>query len=102
MVKRELKRLKWCDNTTLSFITGPHGDESDFDLYVVLFHYVTQITRISLTHTIRESLENQCSNVHLSITTVLLNNIVREAVKRPTLSNTTHSKTGTALKFCRA
>ena len=35
MVKRELKRLKWCDNTTLSFITGPHGDESDFDLYVV-------------------------------------------------------------------
>ena len=33
MVKRELKRLKWCDNTTLKFITGPHGDEFDFDLY---------------------------------------------------------------------
>ena len=41
MVKRELKRLKWCDNTTLSFITGPHGDESDFDLYVVFERGVT-------------------------------------------------------------
>lgn len=47
-----------------------HALKREFEVYVrawssriSLFHYVTQITRISLTHTTRNSLENQHSNI---------------------------------------